>query len=320
MSAGMAPRDGNGGEVEGPVVPPGRLEAQEPIDLTQVTTMPTSHATGGKGPREILPFDPDKKAKNITLKELALRTTRGLFPHGPDGASPEVRKEANKQLEALVREILPEEKIQGRVPRFLADGQARFFLPEDATKLDRQVRKRAEQIDEIRREFDAKPDWVQERIRDLMEPYKVFTLPQSIDIGRRTMNRLGGELANHNYQGFADGNSRVDLEDVSGYKCVLIAGQSGDPDAASMDIARYLSAMKNSGASEVILILTYYSSRLDRTDSGRTHIDLKLHAKEFERAGADFVIPIEPHCEHAELAFDRRYLPLRGSTIGLRAI
>jgi len=285
-----------------------------PDPIPDLTTLQTRLADGSKEPRTVPAVDPEAAARPPTLADMLFSPAPHASPHGVDALSPEVRLTYNRQAEALLGP-----RPDRLLPRVRSSGDFQLVLPDVAVRLDEQVVARKAQVEGLRERIAQSPQ--AGAIQSMLQTSRLLCMPQSFDFAQRVAARLGMEISPMRNIGFASRDARHDLPDVRGYNVTLITGAWDQPDHAFHETCRVIDVLKRSGASSVAVMFTYMSSRQDRTDSGRTHVDTALQARFLEIAGADQVLALEPHNRYLETAYrDAVFTPLRASTILLKAI
>ena len=154
------------------------------------------------------------------------------------------------------------------------------------------------------------------------QPFKLFALEATADLGKAVASRLGCKLAAHEERSFEDGEHKVrPLDSVRGANVYVIQSLHGGPSESANDklcrLLFFIGSIKDAGAASVTAIVPYLCyARKDRRTKPNDPVTTRYVAGMFEAVGTDCVVTLEVHNPVAfENAFRCRTVALTGTPL-----
>ena len=154
------------------------------------------------------------------------------------------------------------------------------------------------------------------------QPFKLFALKATADLGKAVARRLGCTLAAHEERSFEDGEHKVrPLDNVRGAKVYVVQSLHGGPRESANDklcrLLFFIGSIKDAGAESVTAIVPYLCyARKDRRTKPNDPVTTRYVAGMFEAVGTDCIVTLEVHNPVAfENAFRCRTVALTGTPL-----
>ncbi len=135
---------------------------------------------------------------------------------------------------------------------------------------------------------------------------KIFAGNSNIELAKAIVTRAGVELGNMEMVRFADGETRVSIEEhVRGCDCFVVQPTSPPANESVMELLIIMDALKRASAGRITAVIPYYGyARQDRKPEPRVPITAKLIANLITAAGASRVLTLDLHAGQIQGFFD----------------
>ncbi len=136
--------------------------------------------------------------------------------------------------------------------------------------------------------------------------FKIFSGNSNIKLAKKIADAAGVSLGRMEDLRFADGETRVSIEDnVRGVDCFVIQSTSTPVYEHVMELLIIIDALKRASAGRITAVIPYYGyARQDRKPEPRVPITAKLVANLITAAGASRVLALDLHAGQIQGFFD----------------
>lgn len=151
---------------------------------------------------------------------------------------------------------------------------------------------------------------------------KVFSGSSNLDLARRVADRLGHPLSACKLDKFANGETKVEIEEsVRGEDVFIIQSGCGSINDNLMELLIMINACKIASAQKITAVIPCFPyARQDRKDKSRAPISAKLVANMLSVAGANHIITMDLHANQVQGFFDIPVDNLYAEPIAIRWI
>jgi len=155
---------------------------------------------------------------------------------------------------------------------------------------------------------------VEKQAAPAMENSVLFAGSGSRALGEKIAHRLGMEPGNILFGKFANGESRIVVNESVRDKHVFVIQSSSKPvNDTIVDLCLTADALKRASAKSITAVVPYFGySRQDRKDRVRGPISARWVADMYEKSGIERVVTIDIHAEQIEGFFSRAMDNLAG--------